>query len=107
MAEVPTHPDPESALSKRIQGYIDSGKAWEHLQEGFNQATSGFLSLQGFKERESGRKRPEVSEGSVHQGDEISEALKKKQVHLHPGQEDHQGVQSLRPSLAHYRGPVR
>ena len=53
------------------------GKRAEHLQEGFNQATSGFLSLQGFKDRESGRKRPEVSEGSVHQGDEISEALKK------------------------------
>ena len=68
MAEESTTPDPESALGQRIRDYFNSPQAKEHFLQGASQADTPFLSLQGFKERESGRKRPSSSQGSVHQG---------------------------------------
>ena len=75
MAEDAGDPPSESdRLSQRIKEWVASGKALQHVQEGFYGQTQGFLDLQGFKDRESGRKRPEVSKGQLHQGSAPSQA---------------------------------
>ena len=56
MAESPTESTSKASprtISEAIAQYQASGQAWKHIQEGFNQATSGFLDLQGFKRRET------------------------------------------------------
>lgn len=76
MAEEPSDPTPEGAHSQRsheywhqrIQNYIASGKAAQHVQEGFQGFGSPFLDLQGFKDRESRRKRPQDGQGQLRQG---------------------------------------
>jgi hypothetical protein len=66
------------ALRKRIQDYIDSGKALQYVKEGFAQAGGGtpFLSLQDFKDRESRLRQQRQrdwygvthGQGQLHQG---------------------------------------
>jgi hypothetical protein len=80
MAEESGNPTSEARgseyWSSRIKEYIDSGKAARHVQEGFAKASQGsFLSLQGFKDRESGRKRAEIGQGQLHQGSTFSQKV--------------------------------
>ena len=71
---IPEPPRSHEYWSQRIQEYIDSGKAAQHVQEGFHSSDSPFLNLQGFKDRESGRKRSEIGQSQFHQRAALGEA---------------------------------
>ena len=73
----PTPADARHAvLYKRIEEYIASGKAAQHLQEGFyGNSQLASLNLEEFKKRESRRHSIENSQGELPQGSTPSEEV--------------------------------
>jgi hypothetical protein len=72
----PASEDARNYWSSRIRDYIASGKAAQHVQEGFNSARGfGTLNLEEFKKRETRRKRLTSGQGELPQGSTPGQAV--------------------------------